>query len=609
MLGFLALSESTDVLPVIHGSGDFAVRVRESLLAGGYDCVAVPLPGSLAEETFAAVELLPSVSAVLQPQPDGASASYVPIDPCQPVIAAIRTAKRERIAVEFIDLETEVYEPHEAALPDPYALKRLPVEKFVAAVLPVIPRPAAGSQLDRRVRRMAFELHRLELEYKRILFVPSVLDWPWIREAYVERRDYPEHERFFSPIRAYSVSRRTLTFFLGELPFVTALYERSRQTLDSDENLSIDGVKALVLEARDRWKAQRDGDREWLSPKLLSIFMQYVRNLTLFGRRLSPDLYTLVAAAKQIGGDGFARTLLDTAREYPFSADPSRRDVLKMGVGRGERTDAGPVRLKSRLSGVALVWRTLELSPEPPQKKAHLWKILWDPYGQCSWPPEDQRIESFHTHVREQAKALLGQDLARVEKFTTSVKDGIDVRETLRHWHKGEIYVKEIPPSRGGLEIVVMLFDVPADPDKYPWRTTWHAEHSEESTLGFFATDFRREMVGPGIGKARYGGVMFLYPPRMIPDVWSDPRLPVMGSLEERLLAAAVLHSQEPHVAVVCPGALRLSWRQLARARGKKLIHLPLARFSGRMLDRLRTVHVLNGKEIRSFAAHFIRGE
>ena len=84
----------------------------------------------------------------------------------------------------------------------------------------------------------------------------------------------------------------------------------------------------------------------------------------------------------------------------------------------------------------------------------------------CSWPPEDDRIESFHRHVRDQAKAILGADLARSEKFTTSVMDGLDIRETLRNWHTGDLYVKVIPPSRGSIEVVVFLFDVPADPQR-----------------------------------------------------------------------------------------------------------------------------------------------
>ncbi len=119
----------------------------------------------------------------------------------------------------------------------------------------------------------------------------------------------------------------------------------------------------------------------------------------------------------------------------------------------------------------------------------------------CSWPPEDDRIESFHRHVRDQAKAILGADLARTEKFTTSVRDGIDIRETLRNWHTGDLYVKVVPPSRGSIEVVVFLFDTPADPEVYTNRTTWYAEHAEESTLAFYATDPMKNMVGPGIAQ------------------------------------------------------------------------------------------------------------
>lgn len=608
MREFLRFSERLFTLPVVHGSGDFALRVREELFRGAYDCVAVPLPARFAPEVMAAIEDLPKIQAVVLREPAEEVASYVPIDPCQPVIAALRFAASERLAVEFVDLETEVFEPISALFPDPYATKRLAVEKFLAAILPVIPPPAPGGQQDARARRMAFELHKLELDYRRILFLPSVMDWPWIRAAYVERLPYPEHERFFAASATHGVQPRSLPFFLGELPYVTALHERARATLRPDENLSIDGIKELVLEARDRWGKERETNT-WLTPKLLSIYFQYVRNLTLMGRRLSPDLYTLVIAAKQIGGDSFALEVLRTASEY----DVGGRDggggarTLTMGLGRGNIEGEGIIALKSRLPGPVIQWRGLELRPDPPKSKVTRWRTLWDPYQQCSWPAEDERIESFHTHVRDQAKALIGADLARSEKFTSSVKDGIDVRETLRNWHTGDIYVREIPPARGGLEIVVFLFDVPADPAKYGWRTTWHAEHAEESTIGLFATDFRKDMVGPGIGRAVYGGVFFLFPPRYIPDIWTDPRLKRFRAPEERLIAGAVLHSTAPHIAVVSPVPPRSAWRRLAAGQGKRLVHLPLSRFSPSLVERLRTVHVLNGKQVRSYAALFVR--
>jgi hypothetical protein len=164
-----------------------------------------------------------------------------------------------------------------------------------------------------------------------------------------------------------------------------------------------------------------------------------------------------------------------------------------------------------------------------------------------------------------------------------------------------------VPPSRGSIDTVVFLFDLPADPELYTNRTTWYAEHAEESTLAFYATDPMKNLVGPGIAQAQYGGAMFIFPPRAIPDVWVDTRFDFTDTLEERLLAAAFSHSRDRHVAVVSPRIPPAAWRRLARKYGRKIVHLPLKRFSGQLLERLRTFHVLNGKQIRSYAADYIR--
>ena len=143
--------------------------------------------------------------------------------------------------------------------------------------------------------------------------------------------------------------------------------------------------------------------------------------------------------------------------------------------------------------------------------------------------------------------------------------DGIDIRETLRNWHTGDLYVKVQPPSRGSIEAVVFLFESPADPMIYCNRATWYAEHNEESTLAFYATDHLTNMVGPGVAQADYGGAFFLFPPRSIPDIWTDPRFNFTTTLEERLLAGAFARSRERHVAVVSARPPSASWRRLAR--------------------------------------------
>ena len=95
--------------------------------------------------------------------------------------------------------------------------------------------------------------------------------------------------------------------------------------------------------------------------------------------------------------------------------------------------------------------------------------------------------------------------------------------------------------------------------------------------------------------------------PRPIPDIWQDPRLEFTQTLEERLLAAACAHSQEKHVALVAPIHPKGTWRQIAKRFKRTLIPIPLKRFSGQTIHRLRQFHVLNGHDIRSYAAQFIR--
>src|SRR5215212_1661440 len=166
---FLTIGPRIRVLPIIHGSGDFAIRVREELLSRPYDCVAVPLPPSFQDQVEAAVERLPEVSVVAQldADPDDAAHgfSYVPIDPCQGVIAAIRLGLGERIAREFIDMETPRFEARTGVFPDPYALKRVSPEGFAAAVLPQIPYPSPGQHAG-RIAWMARRLRELESRYR-----------------------------------------------------------------------------------------------------------------------------------------------------------------------------------------------------------------------------------------------------------------------------------------------------------------------------------------------------------------------------------------------------------------------------------------------------------
>jgi hypothetical protein len=624
------LSPRLTCLPVIHGSGDFALAVRRLMLEQSFDCLAVPLPPSFQADVELGIEHLPSPTIVTQPEPSQYTSewspdrdaeddqdsedvdepeepthSYVPIDPCQPVIAALRAAVSEHIPRAFIDLETARFVPSSAVLPDAYALKKVPLEQFAAAILPAIARPD-HEQINDRIVHMAARLHDLERRYQSILFVCSILDWPWIREAYMEQQEPTAEHDDVEETSLYQPDNRTLMFLLGELPFITGLYERARAELEDDSNLSIDGIKELLLLARHFYNDDLKRAARKITPHLLRQCLKYIRNLTLFEKRFTPDLYTIVTAAKQTAGDQFALSVAEAAREYPYVEDTDLPPI-SLGVDRGRLPDGEIVRLISRLPGPPLLWRGLELRRRPDRRERDQWRYAWNPFSQCSWPPEDKSIEDFRAHVFDRARAVMGADLARTEPFTTSILDGIDIRDTLRHWYENKLYVKVLPPSQGKLDCVVMLFVSPADPREYPWRTTWYAEHKDESTLAFFATDFTKELVGPGIALATYGGALFLYPPVAIPDIWHDRELDFTETLEERLLAAACRYSACPHIALLSAAPPGAGWRKLGQRYKKKWVHLPLSQFSDATIQQLRMVHVLNGREIRSYAADFIR--
>ncbi|MDX1763811.1 MAG: hypothetical protein R3231_05775, partial [bacterium] len=146
---FFRVNCSLSIFPVIHESAEYALEVRQRVLGKNYDCLAVALPRSFEEPVMAGVARLPFISAVMQREEGTEGAvNYVPIDPCQGLVMGIRLAMEEYIPCKFIDMEVNAYEVYDGVFPDSHALKRIPGEKFLAALLPVIGKPEPGSQQE-----------------------------------------------------------------------------------------------------------------------------------------------------------------------------------------------------------------------------------------------------------------------------------------------------------------------------------------------------------------------------------------------------------------------------------------------------------------------------
>ena len=89
---------------------------------------------------------------------------------------------------------------------------------------------------------------------------------------------------------------------------------------------------------------------------------------------------------------------------------------------------------------------------------------------------------------------------------------------------------------------VVVIFDEDRD-DRYSYMTTWLGEHQNESDMAFYSTFPFDHLVGPGIGRAEYGGFLMSLPPRRMFDVWPDPDYDFAETKPERLLLAGLDYS------------------------------------------------------------------
>ena len=65
-----------------------------------------------------------------------------------------------------------------------------------------------------------------------------------------------------------------------------------------------------------------------------------------------------------------------------------------------------------------------------------------NPFSICSYPPEDVLIEKFGNFLKKKGHQLLVEEAAKTVPFSTSLEDGIDTKETIRHWHEKKLFVK-----------------------------------------------------------------------------------------------------------------------------------------------------------------------
>ncbi|MCA9637430.1 MAG: hypothetical protein KC420_15495, partial [Myxococcales bacterium] len=367
---------------------------------------------------------------------------------------------------------------------------------------------------------------------------------------------------------------------------------------------------AICREARGRYERAHGGV---LRPGAIAALLGYACRYARVEGDLAPDLYQLVIAGRGFADDNYAQELWEVATTYPWQAEAPEIPALDLSLrdltARTRNIHLRPRLLRRRRRLMQVV------QPRPRERRPGEWAERFSD-GICSYPPEDLAIEGFGDQLRRRSASLIAAGQTSTLRFTSSLADGIDVRETIRRWHERTIYVRLDRATRAKAGSVVVIFDdeplALADLDddaepRFPWQMTWQGEGDDEGDMALYATDPFARIVGPGIGRAHYGGFLLSRPAGAMFGVWQDPYFTDARTKAEVLLLAALDHARERIVVYVAARPPRRQLRQIAARMDRKILHVPIGQLAPATIDRLRVFHVLSGPEVRDEAPRYLR--
>ena len=644
------------VMPVLHERIDLVSVVRRTLDVLDPEAVAVELPTTLADAAAAAVERLPMVTAVISEEPGEEALVWI-VTPGDPLVEAMRWATDRNRRVLLIDPDVRYGHRRHDRLPDPQAMHEIGAEKYIELV-----RGLAGSApFDERdtMREKGMAHHLLQAadhvdgtilclvgaahadrlarhlsgptapplarqHRSRVLLrhlhpdsLPAVLPDPPIAHAVCEHLRAGEMPP--APDFAETVAPRLelphgiLTVLSGEK--IDDRMERARALASYACHI---GSREVAGGARvcDRaalgsvvWgvaaASYKEQTRNQVAVWQRRLFFNFVRRYARIRGLLVGGLYEWVVGARGVGDDNLAWEVFDAARCYPWQEESADIETAKID---GEFLDLGTrtIRFRRRFMRVKQRPIAVPVRKRPTTDEPGEWLQAFQGDSICSYPPEDVVVEDWGRHLKQRAISVLSAERSHSEPFTTSMLDGIDLRETLLRLHEKRIWVRERGRDVGAAGSVVMIFDEDLDGTTYPYLMSWLGEHEQESDMALFATDPLQQVVGPGIMRATYGGFMLTYPPGRLYDVWKDQDYRFARSKAEVLLMAAVDYSVDKLVVHVGPAPPAPRIRDYAGSRGRKIVHLPLGSLSPVSIRRVRVVHILAGRDKREIAKDYV---
>src|SRR5580693_8277983 len=588
--------------PVVPGRVEFAAELRNLLLVEKPSIIAVELPGFLADSYKRALDRLPELSVILyipDTKDDENPALYVPVEPADPFTEALRTA--HELGSEILFLEPDSADrPHlPDTYPDTYAIRRIGLEKYIEAYR-VWPQPR-NDDVTAHANAMAWKLQGADPSQNVVVVVSLNLLDPLLDAMESPQEEPRPHPKHFD-VQLLNPHPECLAEITVEYPYLQERYEFSRLDVSDEDRLDRPKVQLAVMREAEGKYTESTGEKvaHWQR----RMIGRYTRNLAHMSGDLVANAYDLAVAARSVVDDNYGWEVWQMANRYLAQQETSELDTVRLSAGE-IWINTKKLRIRRRLPHPKQRLKPTGIKPRKREKTPGEWARQTTGEAICSYPPEDLLIEEYGRFLKKKAKALLSEERVRVEPFTTSLLDGIDLRETIRNWHQKKIYVRQADRLAGEVGAVVVIFDEDRD-DHYQYLTTWLGEHQNESDMAFYSTFPFDNIVGPGIGRAEYGGLLMTLPPRRLFDVWSDTDYDFAESKPERLLMAGLDYSVERFVVYVAARPPRSIFRSIAAHLGRKIMYVPIGALSPTKMKRVRVVHVLDSYARRAEAKEYL---
>jgi hypothetical protein len=585
--------------PVVPGRAEFAARVRSAIIAARPEVVALELPGCYEAAYRHALRQLPELSVILcAPKEEEDEAVYYPIEVTDPFVEAGRAALEIGARLLFVEPDS-LERPHlTARYPDPYAIEHVGLERYIEQYR-LFP-PPRSPEMDEHAAGIAWKLQGADpFAPTFIVLALNLLDA--VLDAMEQPQPEPPPPEVRLGVRLINPHPESLAEICIEMPWLQERYLTWRDTGHGKFPERPRLQYELLREAEQSYEAITGDKMLHWQRRMLA---RYTRNLARINDDLVAGLYDLTVAARSIVDDNYAWEVWQTASRYSPQRDSTSIETVRLSADE-VFLETKRLKIRRRIPRPKHLTRPMGLKPRQREKIPGEWARELDGNSICSYPPEDIVVEDYARFLKKKGKSVLSEERTRVEPFSTSLHDGIDIRETIRNWHKGTIFVRQMQKISGEVGAVAIIFDEDIS-DRYRYLTTWLGEHSNESDMAFYSTHPFEHMVGPGIGRAEYGGLLMTLPPRRMYDVWHDPDYDFAETKPERLLMAAIDYSVERYVVYVAPKPPRTIFRSIAAHLGRKIIYIPLGQLSPTQVKKLRVVHVLDSYQRRETAKDYL---